>query len=351
MRTLLRSLPALALLVLLAPPTSAQIDTAGGGTVVTVHGSTIKVTLNIDLLFEAPSEGLEWSERFRAYTSAGLAAAAAFWNNALKGIPAGECFDIQIEVVPNYIEFGGSAAGGGHDIRVLWDFDPRFESPQLTTETVNDDTVQVFTTNGTGYFPPWMFAVDYPRDLAHELGHLFGLGDDYATDADGTQETLPGREGTLMDGGDRVDQELVDRILDLVKRSGKQLPECWEGTVDSAVSAVGLSRGGQGLCPDPTFVQGTARIVVAADGSATGTYDVTGCGVSEPHAEFTGTVTDAGLLFPDLIVFTDGQLIPKVSPTEATGTFTNCQCSGGGGARWVTTWELTCEECDDVGVG
>jgi hypothetical protein len=74
----------------------------------------------------------------------------------------------------------------------------------------------------------------------------------------------------------------------------------------------------------------------------TGTYDVDGCGVSEPHADFTGTVTDAGFLFPQLIVFTNGELLPKVSPTHATGTFTNQQ---GPAATWVTTWDLKCTSC------
>jgi len=70
---------------------------------------------------------------------------------------------------------------------------------------------------------------------------------------------------------------------------------------------------------------------------------VDGCGVSQPHAEFTGTVTDAGFLFPQLIVFTNGELLPKVSPTHATGTFTNQQ---GPAVTWVTTWDLTCMTCE-----
>ncbi|MGH2692747.1 MAG: hypothetical protein ACRDHM_09625, partial [Actinomycetota bacterium] len=121
--------------------------------------------------------------------------------------------------------------------------------------------------------------------------------------------------------------------------------EVWEGTVDSTVSLVGLSRGGPSPCGDPTYVQGTAQIVVAEDGSATGSYDVTGCGVSEPHAEFSGTATDEDFRFPQLVVFTNGERIPKVSSTEAKATLTNCQCGGGGGARWVTTWNLTCKTC------
>jgi hypothetical protein len=87
------------------------------------------------------------------------------------------------------------------------------------------------------------------------------------------------------------------------------------------------------------------RLVVHPDGSVDGTYDVSGCGVSEPHAEFTGTVTAEGFTFPELIVQTNGELIPKVSPTQAEARLTNFQGSGGVGARWVTTWDLMCTSC------
>jgi hypothetical protein len=108
------------------------------------------------------------------------------------------------------------------------------------------------------------------------------------------------------------------------------------------VNSIVTTEGPGGPCGNRIPVQGTARFVVAGDGSVTGTYDVDGCGVSEPHADFTGTVTDAGFLFPQLIVFTNGELIPKVSPTHATGTFTNQQ---GPATTWVTTWDLACMTC------
>jgi hypothetical protein len=118
--------------------------------------------------------------------------------------------------------------------------------------------------------------------------------------------------------------------------------EVWEGTVSSRVFTVGTP---PGPCGSPTTAEGTTRWMVAEDGSVTGTYDVDGCLVSEPHAEFTGTATEDGFTFPELIVLTNGELIPKISPTEARATLTNFQGSGGVGARWVTTWEITCTTC------
>ncbi len=115
--------------------------------------------------------------------------------------------------------------------------------------------------------------------------------------------------------------------------------EVWEGTIDSTVTTPPPG----GPCGNPVDVRGTVQLVVAEDGSVTGTYDVTGCGVSEPHAEFTGTVTDAGFLFPQLVVTTNGSPIPKTSPTHAEATLTNMQ---GPSVTWVTTWDLTCVTCE-----
>ena len=114
--------------------------------------------------------------------------------------------------------------------------------------------------------------------------------------------------------------------------------EVWDGTVKSVVTTDGPG----GPCGTSIAIEGTARFVVAVDGTVTGTYDVTGCGVSEPHAEFTGTATDAQFLFPDLIVFANGEPIPKLSPTHAQGTFTNQQ---GPATTWVTTWDMVCSSC------
>jgi hypothetical protein len=121
--------------------------------------------------------------------------------------------------------------------------------------------------------------------------------------------------------------------------------EVWEGTANT--TGTYLPPSPPGSCGDPVLLTATVRLVVAEDGSVTGTFDVTGCGVSDPHAELTGTATDAGFLIPELVVFTNGSLIPKVSPTKAEGTFTNLQGSVGlGGMKWVTTWDLTCTSCN-----
>jgi hypothetical protein len=89
-------------------------------------------------------------------------------------------------------------------------------------------------------------------------------------------------------------------------------------------------------------VHGNAVFVVAPKGKVTGTYDVTGCNISQPHAQFTGTETDEGFSFPDLIVQTNRELIPKVNPTRARATLRNLQGTSENGAQWVTKWDMRC---------
>ena len=114
--------------------------------------------------------------------------------------------------------------------------------------------------------------------------------------------------------------------------------EVWKGTATSIVTDPQSTMG----CGNPITIVGTVQLGVAEDGSVAGTYDATGPCVSEPHAEFTGSVTDAGFVFPDLVIFTNGSLIPKDNPTHAGGTFTNDQ----GTTTWETTWDLTCKSCE-----
>jgi hypothetical protein len=125
--------------------------------------------------------------------------------------------------------------------------------------------------------------------------------------------------------------------------SGDSEAEVWEGTMNHSLTQVGAT--GPDRCGSPHTIDGTARFVVGPNGEVKGTYDVTGCGISQPHAEFEGTATDEGFSFPDLVVQTNGEPIPKVSPTRARATLTNLQGTAAGGTQWVTTWDMRCTSC------
>jgi len=111
-----------------------------------------------------------------------------------------------------------------------------------------------------------------PTVIAHEFGHLFGLGDDRK---DGKPKG--GREGTVMVGGvpgvdvnvvGEIDQNLINRIGEAIKKhlenKGKKLPTCetWAGTLTNTA------------CNSELVSEGPVTLGVAPDGSVTGTGSV-----------------------------------------------------------------------------
>ncbi len=86
-----------------------------------------------------------------------------------------------------------------------------------------------------------MGPIDYGT-FAHELGHLLGLGDDYAEAG-----LVPGRGSGLMARDLEITQDYVDRIAKLLEELDR-LPECWSGTMraigDPETRTTGLDHGG-----------------------------------------------------------------------------------------------------------
>jgi hypothetical protein len=102
---------------------------------------------------------------------------------------------------------------------------PEIYDPYDLDETAGHDSTSPWLHDLDGV---WSSHLGDDRDFAHEVGHLMGLGDDYD---DATQAIASGREGTLMGDGDMVDQALVDRLADVMRSAGIELPACWTGTM------------------------------------------------------------------------------------------------------------------------
>ena len=136
------------------------------------------------------------------------AAAANYWNEGLASQPPYlDCFRIRVEVDPTFVHpvdrdfdspdhvvqtYGSSDVGEMADGRQLPSvLDPSGPSdPTLDYEGPFDHPVQA-------YWPPWLF--QDAASLAHEMGHLFGLGDDYARDENG-DHIFARRTGRHADG-------------------------------------------------------------------------------------------------------------------------------------------------------
>jgi hypothetical protein len=71
--------------------------------------------------------------------------------------------------------------------------------------------------------------------VAHEIGHFLGFADDYSDVTNSAGEVVgnqpnEGRAGTLLANGVNIDQEIVDRLGDMVAEQLELLP-CFNGTV------------------------------------------------------------------------------------------------------------------------
>jgi len=321
-----------------------------------VDGNVIRITIVVDVVDAKGKTGPDGTPLVDYWNQI----LQNTWGAAFDQLPYKNCFKLELKVKLNERGSDFDAKKGNHRIIVGAASGGGFEgtgfdgAPETTRNSKTGDGTRSFEHDRDGAIP-----VDAPPTVvAHEFGHLFGLGDDRANGA-----PKNGRNGTMMVGGvpgvdvnvvQKIDQNLIDRIgkaitKDLENR-GKKLPKCevWEGTMNTTLTQVGDVN--PDACPGPDEIQGTARFVVNANGKVTGTYDLTGCNVSQPHAEFTGTATDEGFTFPQVIVQTNGELIPKVGPKRAQATLTNFQDGGtGSGTQYVTEWDMRCvDNCGEA---
>jgi hypothetical protein len=220
-----------------------------GGTAVTVDGSTVTIGVTIDLLLGGVGE-TELPEGAQQGADELAAEIASYWNQGLARL-ASDCLSLRLSVKINALPMSehrllvidedriASVTTPGHHV-VIWGVNNWGNAaPPLTYDPYDEDG---YAPPGEDYGSPyehelyadWSPRLEDARDLAHEFGHLLGLGDDYGEGG----EALPGREGTLMADGDLIDQNLVDRLAGLARGANPDVPACetWAGTMDLALS-------------------------------------------------------------------------------------------------------------------
>jgi hypothetical protein len=126
--------------------------------------------------------------------------------------------------------------------------------------------------------------------IAHEVGHLLGLSDDYTDTSLNHSVPLPGRAGTLMAGGDVIDQNLINRIGDQISKTAELANTCQyfynaayhAFTTTTGSSAIGTwnttenwTAAWQGLAVTVTYGPGKQKKVTDIETSAMGTGTMT----------------------------------------------------------------------------
>jgi hypothetical protein len=361
---------------------SGQGGAQAGGTRVTVDGSTVTVTVTIDLIYgglgteEVPDDAQEAAD--------GLATEIEnYWNQGFER-NASPCVELRLvvdmNVLPNsfpplhFVDLGEDrepaiATEPGHHVVFYAEGDAYGNVPPPETfDPYDDDGV---APPGEDYGSPfehdlyafWSPHLEDTRDFAHEFGHLLGLGDDY--DSNGA---LSGRDGTLMADGDLVDGNLVNRLTELARGANDGVPECetWEVTGDLRTHQV-LASGD--TCGTTGKAEGS--VVVGGDGRVSGTLDV----VEHEQCSFGFDRTRDGLalaldgttspsLFElrhtsgttagyfTLAFFTPGGALDPISiPITGPGTAAGSVTRNMPNDYTITvSFELRCVTCDD-GVG
>jgi hypothetical protein len=251
------------LLLLQALPATAAGAQGGfgstGGTTVSVEGSVVTITVTVDLALGGLGE-TEVPEGAQGEANGLAQEIANYWNQGFERLGS-DCLQFKLEVVINALAQADAHLLILEGDRFSWVTVPGHHvffwgvnnfgnaAPPETYDPYDADGI---APPGEDYGSPlehemwgwWSPRLETSRDFAHELGHLMGFGDDYGPGG----EALPGRDGTLMDGGDLVDQNLVNRLGDLVRDSGQELPECWKGTAQIS-SYVTYPKDG-GTCTD-----------------------------------------------------------------------------------------------------
>jgi hypothetical protein len=252
-----------AFFVHMSAPIAAAPASGGGGTTVTVDGSTVTITVHFDLCCtpEDASQRDVWTPLVRAE----IKAAQDQWNQALANLPANGCYELRVVFDARLLSKGDGWDEGYHRINMGYtEGRSGSQDPESTSPNTDDDTVYRQSVTGNFYESSMSVGI-----WAHEIGHLMGLGDDYYEHhglGHKAGACLPGRDGTLMCGGTTavVDQALADRLADILISDGL-LPQCWIGTIKISAGTAARS----------DSWNASVKVVVSDKGVATGTGTAT----------------------------------------------------------------------------
>jgi hypothetical protein len=243
--------------------TLSHASAAGaGGTSATVDGSTVTIAVNIDLCCATAAELAVYGPLIKEQ----VAEAEALWNAALAKLPV-QCLDVRVAFTAHVLQ-KSAWESGFHRVSIAFGKDGRSMVHDPSTQNPNLDTPSAYDTDLEADF---YYDAMTERAWAHEIGHLMGLGDDYQDPPRRPRDhgALPGREGTLMDTGTTVDQDLANRLLAIARAARAGVPACWTGTLHMNVRDV---------LPTATCVgtwDAALDFAVAKDGAVNGKARVT----------------------------------------------------------------------------
>lgn len=227
-------------------PNSPDVSVWDGpaGTSVAVNGSDATITVRIDFCCRADDAagpgGTTGADASENYVLDMVKAAQKIWNDGLANYPARDCLKIKAVFDAKFVEDQQHWDPGYHRIVVHYSANSSgSKDPGSTTRW--DDTATVYgqSVGGEFYFGSddinnngTMVPALTPNSMAHEIGHLMGLGDDYYKQ----HSAIAGRCGTLMaaPASGTIDQQLADRLADIIGKTTEL--RCWKGKLNASLA-------------------------------------------------------------------------------------------------------------------
>jgi hypothetical protein len=197
---------------------------------VDISGRDIQITVHIDAagLGQDKAAANRWAKE-----------AEKIWNDAFNGpdnLYKG-CMNLRLNVDVKPVAYGAKAEPGRHMIFPLNKIlNPNIPNGEIVCETPQGGSANPYHADCNGYFDQVVQDPTNPQALAHEIGHLLDLQDEYTESFENGKRVthpLPGREGTLMaEWKGRIDSRLIKTLVDRLRNFTHQIPDCkraWQG--------------------------------------------------------------------------------------------------------------------------
>ncbi len=189
----------------LAVPSAAK-------TVVSPKGRNITITVPIDAVGIDRKTAHEWKDSMESVWNAAFNSN----ENPFKG-----CFNLKLVVDIDHHDWNYPAQPGRHMI-----FGSHGASRNQAQGTIAYNG-NPYRSSADGNFDEVFGDGSHSRHLAHEVGHLLGLPDEYKVVSTSPRRTEPleGRRNTLMADGGRIDQALLTRLVNRLRNDSHNIPD------------------------------------------------------------------------------------------------------------------------------
>ena len=191
---------------------SALAVSSAAKTGVSIKGRNITITVPIDAIGADRKTAREWKS-----------GAESIWNDAFNSNenPFKGCFNLKLVVDIEGHDWSYPAQPGRHLI-----FVSQGATPNQSRGTIKYNG-NPYQSSSDGNFDEVFGDGSHANHVAHEVGHLLGLRDEYKVVGTSPRRTEPldGRKHTLMADGGRIDQALLKRLVDRLRNETHNLPD------------------------------------------------------------------------------------------------------------------------------